>query len=149
MVKRWLYSQLIDSYLWPDECTELLVADQFIDGNVNNPTQPQTAFFRFIHQLANCNWKTDLFVLNFNDELQTDYIEKLETKFISDRDSFPPLTIITSHGEPDSHTVWSKKAPTVEILARVTLLARHAINVVKRSIFDDFMAEVIALSSSV
>lgn len=146
MAKRWLYSQLIDEFLWPDECTEFLVAHQFIQGKVNNPTQPQTAFFRFLHHLANCNWKTDLFVLNFNDELTKAYVEKFETKFISDRDSFPPLTIITSNGEPDSHTIWSKKAPTLEILARVTLLARHANNLIKKSIFDNFSAAVGPLS---
>lgn len=81
-------------------------------------------------------------MLNFNDDLSKAYIEKLETKFISDRDSFPPLSIITSNGEPDSHTIWTKKAPTIEILARVTLLARHANNLIKKSIFDDFLAEV-------
>lgn len=142
MAKRWLYSQLVDEFLWPNECTEFLVAHQYIHGNVNNPTQPQTAFFRFLHQLANCNWKTDLFLLNFNCELTKAYIEKLETKFISDRDSYPPLTIITSNGEPDSHTLWSKKAPTIEILARVTLLARRAINLIDKSVFDDFLAVV-------
>lgn len=83
-----------------------------------------------------------MFVLNFNDELTKTYIEKLKTKSISDRDSFPPLTIITSNGEPDSHTIWSKKAPTIEILARVTLLARHANNLIKKSIFDDLVVEV-------
>lgn len=142
MAKRWLYSQLIDEFLWPDECTEFLIAHQFMQDKINSPTQPQTAFFRFLHHLANCNWKTDLFALNFNDELTKTYIEKLETKFISGRDSFPPLTIITSNGEPDSHTIWSKKAPTIEILARVTLLARHANILIKKSIFDDFLAEV-------
>lgn len=47
MAKRWLYSQLIDNYLWPDECTELIIAEMFLKNfPMEPPTSPQTAFFR-------------------------------------------------------------------------------------------------------
>lgn len=141
LAKRWLYSQLIDSYLFADICTELLVAHQFCNSKAYEPpTQPQTAFIRFLHTLASTNWNTELILLNFNDDLSQTYVEKLETTFISDRSSFPPLTIITSNGETDKHTVWSKKVPSVEILARVTLLARHALKLVQQNILGDFVA---------
>lgn len=47
IAKRWLYSQLIDSHLWPDECTELIVAEMFLKGYPMSPAiQPQTGFIR-------------------------------------------------------------------------------------------------------
>lgn len=47
IAKRWLYSQMIDSYLWPDECTELLIAEMFLKNHPMEPScQPQTGFLR-------------------------------------------------------------------------------------------------------
>lgn len=47
IAKRWLYSQLIDSYLWPDECTELLIAEMFLKNYPMEASfQPQTGFLR-------------------------------------------------------------------------------------------------------
>lgn len=142
IAKRWLYSQLLDSHCWPDECTELLVAHQFACDKIDNPTQPQTGFFRFLHLLATANWKTDLILLNFNDELPKEYIERFELDFVSRRDSFPPLTIVTSNGEADAHTLWTQAKPTIQVLARVTLLARHAIALIADSLFESFAPDV-------
>lgn len=109
---------------------------------MNAPCQPQTGFFRFLHLLAFTNWKTDLFLLNFNDDISADVISKLELKFISERESFPALCIATSTGEPDKHAIWSKKAPPVEVLARVSFLARHALNLIEKNLFNGFEAKV-------
>jgi U3 small nucleolar RNA-associated protein 22 len=47
MAKRWLYSQFIDTYLWPDECTELIIAEMFLKNYpMEPPSSPQTGFFR-------------------------------------------------------------------------------------------------------
>lgn len=149
LAKRWLYSQLIDPFLFDDLCTELLVAHQYHNVIASEPaTQPQTAFIRFLHMLAHTNWNTELILLNFNNDLSREYVEKLEMEFISTRTAFPPLCIITSMGETDKHTVWSKKVPTVEILARITLLARHAIKLVQQTIFNDFIADPLFTAST-
>lgn len=129
---------MIDPFLFDDICTELLVAHQYY--NVM-PTQPQTAFIRFLHMLANTNWNTELILLNFNNDLSREYIEKLEMEFISSRNAFPPLCIITSTGETDKHTIWTKKTPCVKILARITLLARHAKQIIQQHIFKVFTAD--------
>lgn len=142
LAKRWLNSQLIDPFLFDDTCTELLVAHQYYNAIASDPpTQPQTAFIRFLHMLAHTNWSTELILLNFNDDLSREYIEKLEMDFISTRSAFPPLSIITSMGETDKHVVWTKDSPSVEILARVTLLARHAIKLIEKTIFKEFLAD--------
>lgn len=148
LAKRWLRSQLIDPFLFDDICIELLVAHQYYNAIASEaPVQPQTAFIRFLHMLANTNWNTELILLNFNNDLSREYTEKLEMEFISTRTAFPPLCIITSMGEIDKHTVWSKKTPSVEVLARITLLARHAIKLIQHSIFKDFIAEPLFTAS--
>lgn len=49
IAKRWLNAQMIDSALWPEECTELLIADMFVKENpMIAASQPQTGFFRFV-----------------------------------------------------------------------------------------------------
>lgn len=148
LAKRWLQSQLIDSYLFDDICTELLIAHQYHNVTAVEPsTQPQTAFIRFLYTLAHSNWNAEMFLLNFNSELSKSHTEKLEMDFISKRESFPPLCIITSTGETDKHIIWSEKVPTVEILARVTILARHAIKLIEEMIFNDFLADTLFTAS--
>lgn len=83
-----------------------------------------------------------MILFNFNDELLKENIEKLDTKFITARDTFPPLCIITSNGDVDKYVIWTKETPLVEVLARVTLLARYAIDLIEKNIFDCFLTEV-------
>ncbi|XP_055607721.1 nucleolar protein 6 [Uranotaenia lowii] len=124
MAKRWLCSQLIDSHLWPDECTELLVASLYLR---QDPTiQPQAGFLRFLEYLANTDWSKELVLLNFNDEIPEEKVEELEKQFIEARESFPPLAIITSC-DADKFGLFSKRAPSPEVLNRVTMLAQIVI----------------------
>lgn len=139
---------MIDSDLFSDTCTELLVAHQFYNcSSYASPTQPQTGFIRFLYALANTNWAAEMILLNFNDDMSRSYIEKLELSFVSDRSLFPALCVITSTGETDKHTVWSKKNPSVEILARVTLLARHAIKRIQQTIFKELATDMMFKAS--
>lgn len=148
LAKRWLYSQMIDSHLFNDTCTELLIAHQFFNNSgYASPTQPQTAFIRFLYTLAHTNWNAEMVLLNFNDDMTRSYIEKLELSFVSDRSLFPPLCIITSTGDTDKHIVWSKKNPSIEILARITLLARHTIKRIQQTIFKEFVSETMFKAS--
>lgn len=134
IAKRWLHSQLLDTHLWPEECTELLLAHIYMQPNsFATPTQPQTAFFRFLHLMSSVDWHQDLIVVNFNETLSTDTIKSIETRFVNDRDSFPPLCIVTSceaQGTPATASIWTRAAPAPEIVARVGVLARHALQLV-------------------
>ncbi|XP_055379758.1 nucleolar protein 6 [Condylostylus longicornis] len=132
IAKRWLNSQLIDSYLWPDECTELLVAYQFLKSNsLPNPCQPQIGFLRFLNLLTTMNWQTDMFILNFNDDMTQQEIADLEEKFSTKRDTFPLLFIATSFDEKRYGTWWGKTAPNIHILCRVVTLAKHALEILQ------------------
>lgn len=135
IAKRWLYSQLLDPFLWPDICTELLMAYVFIENkSYDQPIQPQTAFLRFLEVLRITNWRSHLLILNFNDELKDSQIADMENNFQSDRDSYPPLSIITSC-DTKKNSMWSKFAPSAEILARVKILSNYTIQ-----LFEENMA---------
>ena len=67
IAKRWLNCQLIDSGLWPEECTELLMAALYMKTAPENIScSPQTGFWRFLQLLANTDWKSEIFLLDFN-----------------------------------------------------------------------------------
>lgn len=71
IAKRWLYSQLIDDGQWPEECTELLIASQFLKTAAKFISNaPQMAFIRFLHLLANTDWKSELVLVNFNNAME-------------------------------------------------------------------------------
>lgn len=130
MAKRWLYSQLIDPFLWPDECTELLVAALYLK---QDPTlQPQAGFLRFLHYLANTDWSKELVLLNFNEEIPDEKVEELEKQFIDRRDNFPPLAIVTSC-DADKFGLLAKAAPTQEVLNRVVMLAKVVITQIEEN----------------
>ncbi|XP_058446148.1 nucleolar protein 6 [Malaya genurostris] len=131
MAKRWLYAQLIDPFLWPDECTELLVASMYTK---QSPTlQPQAGFMRFLEYLANTDWSKELVVLNFNEEIPEEKVEELEKQFVDCRSSFPPLAIVTSC-DADRFGLFSRRAPSQEVLNRVVLLAKHAVSLIEHNL---------------
>lgn len=136
IAKRWLNAQLIDDYLWPEVCTELLMARIYLQtDSLAVPVQPQVAFFRWLHLLATSDWKTDYVLLNFNNGLSNEQLAKLESQFLNDRDSFPFLTIISSGGESKEWVVWSNRAPVMELVARVAVLSRHCLQSVEQEVF--------------
>uniref|UniRef100_A0A1I8NBL1 Nucleolar protein 6 n=1 Tax=Musca domestica TaxID=7370 RepID=A0A1I8NBL1_MUSDO len=136
IAKRWLYSQLIDDGQWPEECTELLVASQFLKTSskfISN--SPQMSFVRFLHLLANTDWKTEMFLINFNNAMQETEIPDLEQKFSTDRDSFPPLCLVTAYDRQHYGKIWtSEQLPNTHVLARVTLLARQCLEIIESTL---------------
>lgn len=133
IAKRWLYSQMIDSFLWPDECTELIVAEMLLKNvPMSPPSQPQTGFIRFLLQLANLNAEHDMIVVNFNEEIASEQIEELESNFQKNRKKFPPLFIVTSC-DFQNHGLWTSRAPSMNILQRVKMLAKYSIDIIAQN----------------
>ncbi|XP_052891301.1 nucleolar protein 6 [Anopheles moucheti] len=133
IAKRWLYSQLIDPYLWPDECTELLLAAIYLNQPLQPPVQPQAGFMRWLQFVASTDWSKDMIVINLNDELSNETIDELEKQFYERRQTFPPLTIITPC-DAGKYGLFGRRAPTAEILNRVTLLAQSATQLIEMNI---------------
>lgn len=81
IAKRWIYSQLLDSELWSDECTELMIASQFLKmGAVPPSHQPHTGFLRFLDLLAYTDWNVEMILVNFNNEMGGRFYIKIKKK---------------------------------------------------------------------
>ncbi|KNC25568.1 hypothetical protein FF38_12937 [Lucilia cuprina] len=138
IAKRWLYSQLIDNGLWPEECTELMIASQYLKTASQCITNsPQIGFIRFLQLLAHTDWKTELFLLNFNSAMEETDISDLEQRFSTERNTFPPLCIVTSYDQKHYGKIWStEQQPNVHVLARVTLLARQTLEIIESTLLS-------------
>ncbi|CAG2059589.1 unnamed protein product, partial [Timema podura] len=134
--KRWLAAQMIDPHHFPEIVVELLVAWLYLSPEPHEPpTQPQTAFFRFLHLLASTNWVTQPVILNFNTELtRGEEVVEIEGMFQSSRATLPPLFLATSY-QP-SGVVWTKRNPTLQILVRTAMLAKESLTIVEEKLFS-------------
>ncbi|XP_063696273.1 nucleolar protein 6 [Culicoides brevitarsis] len=134
IAKRWLFSQLIDSFLFPEECTELILANLYLNQNqYETPVQPQTGFFRFLNYMAFTDFVTEMLVVNFHGTLEEEEMKLLDKRFTTDRVSLPPLCIVTSC-DYKKYSVWSKKAPCKEILRLVQNLAKNALHMIEHDL---------------
>ncbi|XP_067634279.1 nucleolar protein 6 [Eurosta solidaginis] len=138
IAKRWLSTQLIDTNLWPEECTELLIASQYLKTPAQHiPCSPQTGFIRFLQLLRNTDWRSEIFVVNFNNSMDENAIADLEHRFSTERDTFPPLCIATSFDQQHIGRLWSSsRKPNVNVLARVTILAHHTLEIIETSMLS-------------
>ncbi|KAH8417147.1 hypothetical protein KR222_004756, partial [Zaprionus bogoriensis] len=138
IAKRWLATQLLDEGLWPGIATELLVAHLFQQRQTSHATvSPQAGFIRFLQLLAHSDWTGELFLLNFNNSWTEQQIADLEHNFRSERQSYPPLCLATAYDQQHAGRLWtSDECPNRPVLARVTLLARHALQLIETSLLS-------------
>ncbi|KAL7730970.1 hypothetical protein ACLKA6_014201 [Drosophila palustris] len=138
IAKRWLAAQLLDDGLWPSMATELLVAHLFQQRQSPHTTvSPQTGFIRFLMLLAHSDWNGELFLLNFNNSWTEQQITDLEHSYRSERESYPPLCLATSYDQQHAGRLWTTdELPNKPVLARVTLLARHALQLIESSMMS-------------
>ncbi|XP_017858430.1 PREDICTED: nucleolar protein 6 [Drosophila arizonae] len=138
IAKRWLATQMIDDGLWPSIATELLVAHLFQQRQTPHTTvAPQTGFIRFLQLLAHSDWASELFLLNFNNSWTEQQITDLEHSYRSERDSYPALCLATAYDQQHAGRLWTTDdCPSKPVLGRVTLLARHALQLIESSLLS-------------
>ncbi|XP_033607618.1 nucleolar protein 6 isoform X3 [Cryptotermes secundus] len=135
LAKRWMSSQLLDPHHFPEMCIELLVASLYLMPEpYQPPNQPQLGFFRFLHLLAHTNWQTEPVILNLNAEMTREDILEIETWFHSHRSTLPPLFLSTPYDKKNS--IWTKEAPSLQILIRAAMLAGEALRVIESLLFS-------------
>ncbi|KAJ8917111.1 hypothetical protein NQ315_012601 [Exocentrus adspersus] len=128
LVKRWLRSQLIDNFYFPDIVINLVSASLYLNNTFPSANTPQIAFLRFLKFFAEFDWNLQPVLVNFNDELSKEDITELETKLQENRTRFPLLYILTPFDEGCS--VFTRDVPNKEILSRVKELARASLSFV-------------------
>lgn len=70
LIKRWLRSQLIDDYHFPDKVVNLLNASLYLNSTAfDSSNTPQISFCRFLKFISDVEFDMQTILLNFNDEL--------------------------------------------------------------------------------
>ncbi|RWS28285.1 nucleolar protein 6-like protein [Leptotrombidium deliense] len=122
LAKRWLASQMFTDYL-NDITVELIMAYIYIDPfPYSVPNSPFVAFIRFISLIATFDWKQNALIVNVNDEFSKEKMEEIETKFTSERSTWPPMSIISPYDKHSS--MWTADSPSLPILKRLITVAK-------------------------
>lgn len=70
LIKRWLRSQLIDNYHFPDLAIDLLNASLYMQSAPYVASSlPQIGFLRFLKFFSEFDFNNQLIVINFNEKL--------------------------------------------------------------------------------
>ncbi|XP_018576500.1 nucleolar protein 6 [Anoplophora glabripennis] len=134
LIKRWLRSQLIDSFYFPDIVINLLNASLYLNDAFPQSNTPQISFLRFLKFFVEFDWNLQIVLVNFNDDLSKEDLTELEAKIQENREQFPPLYIVTPFDRGLS--VFTQHTPSKEILYRVKELAKVSIEFVHKIIME-------------
>lgn len=132
LIKRWLRSQLIDEFYFPDIVIDLLNASLYLNDVFPQSNTPQISFLRFLKFFAEFDWKLQIVYVNFNDDLTKEELTELESKVQENREKFPSLYIAMPFDQGLS--VFTRNIPTKEILYRVKELAKASLDFVNNII---------------
>jgi U3 small nucleolar RNA-associated protein 22 len=130
ITKRWLYSHMIDTLLWPEILTELIFAEMLLNQLTTSTVQPQGLFFNFLNKISNFDPQYEMIVCNFNEELSLEQIEEVERKFRKNRQNFPPIMTFTSLDD-DRPSLWTINAPSINVFQHVRLLAQKCFELIE------------------
>lgn len=71
---------MLDAFHFPDICVDMLAAHVFVRPEpFQIPVQPQVAFWRALRMLATVDWNTQMIILNFNEDLTSEYTFLMKT----------------------------------------------------------------------
>ncbi|XP_045501152.1 nucleolar protein 6 [Colias croceus] len=133
ILKRWLSSHLLSPPHFPAPLVELLAAIPFIlPSPLSPPTQPTTGMYRALKLLADTDWKSQMYVLDFNDDMTHEEITEIERKF-TESSNKPAMFIATSY-DGDLPSAWSLSNPTQQVVARAQGLARATLQYVEKGV---------------
>uniref|UniRef100_A0A665T5Y7 Nucleolar protein 6 n=1 Tax=Echeneis naucrates TaxID=173247 RepID=A0A665T5Y7_ECHNA len=134
LAKRWLGAQLFSDDITEDTA-DLLVASLFLQpAPFTPPGSPQVGFLRFLHLLSSFDWRNNPLVVNLNNQLTAaDYIE-IKNDFMASRESLPVMFIATPKDKKVS--MWTKRAPSVQLLHRVVMVAAESLKVLEHQLMD-------------
>ncbi|XP_037114528.1 nucleolar protein 6 [Syngnathus acus] len=134
LAKRWLGAQLFSDDITED-AADLLVAYLFLQpAPFTPPGSPQVGFLRFLHLLSSFDWRNNPLVVNLNKQLTAADYTEIKNDFMASRESLPVMFIATPKDKNVS--MWTKRAPTVQILQRVVMLAAESLKVLEHQLMD-------------
>uniref|UniRef100_A0A8C2FXW8 Nucleolar protein 6 n=1 Tax=Cyprinus carpio TaxID=7962 RepID=A0A8C2FXW8_CYPCA len=129
LAKRWLASQFLLEDI-REEAADLLVASLFLHpAPFTPPSSPQVGFLRFLHLLSTFDWKNNPLIVNLNGKLTAVEQTDIKNDFVASRESLPTMFIVTPNDKKVS--VWTKEAPSVQMLQRAVMLAAESLRVLE------------------
>ncbi|XP_038558742.1 nucleolar protein 6 isoform X2 [Micropterus salmoides] len=135
LAKRWLGAQLFSEDVTEDTA-DLLVASLFLQpAPFTPPGSPQVGFLRFLHLLSSFDWRNNPLVVNLNNQLTAADYTETKNDFMACRESLPVMFIATPK---DKKSLWTKRAPSVQMLQRVVMVAAESLKVVMRPPLDAY-----------
>ncbi|XP_038221323.1 nucleolar protein 6 [Zerene cesonia] len=133
LLKRWLSSHLLSPPHLPATLAELLAAIPFLlPSPLSPPTQPTTALYRTLRLLADTDWRSQMFLLDFNDDMTREEISEIERKF-TESTTKPAMFIATSY-DGELPSAWSTSNPSQQVVARVQGLAKATLQYVEKGV---------------
>ncbi|CAJ1068522.1 nucleolar protein 6 [Xyrichtys novacula] len=134
LAKRWLGAQLFSDDLTEDT-SDLLVASLFLQPSpFTPPGSPQAGFLRFLHLLSSFDWRNNPLVVNLNNQLTAADYTEIKNDFMASRESLPVMFIATPKDKKLS--LWTKRAPSVQMLQRVVMVASESLKVLEQQLMD-------------
>jgi hypothetical protein len=130
-----------------DELIELTMAHVFVHPAPANTVAPQsapTAFGRWLALIGQHDWLRALLVVEFNANTDGDVADteaapvdeqrqSMHKQFVFARPTLPPMCVVysTGRGAWTSADVFTRRAPTAPVLARIIRLAQVCFNVIR------------------
>ncbi|KAF6725217.1 Nucleolar protein 6 [Oryzias melastigma] len=134
LAKRWLAAQLFADDITEDTA-DLLVASLFLQpAPFTPPGSPQVGFLRFLHLLSSFEWRNNPLIVNLNNQLTAADYTEIKNSFMASRESLPVMFIATPNDKNSS--MWTKRAPTVQMLQRVMTVAAESLKVLECQLMD-------------
>ncbi|KAM9858055.1 nucleolar protein 6 [Aulostomus maculatus] len=134
LAKRWLGAQLLSDDITED-AADLLVASLFLQpAPFTPPGSPQVGFLRFLHLLSSFDWRNNPLVVDLNKQLTAADHTEIRNDFMASRESLPVMFIATPKDKKLS--MWTKRAPTVQMLQRVVMMAAESLKVLEHQLMD-------------
>ncbi|XP_044225414.1 nucleolar protein 6 [Thunnus albacares] len=134
LAKRWLGAQLFSEDITEDTA-DLLVASLFLQpAPFTPPGSPQVGFLRFLHLLSSFDWRNNPLVVNLNNQFTAPDYTEIKNDFMASRESLPVMFIATPKDKKLS--MWTKRAPSVQMLQRVVMVAAESLKVLEHQLMD-------------
>lgn len=140
LVKQWFYSHLFSAQI-NDELIELLTTRTFTQPSPwNSPSSVMTGFLRTLHSLSRWDWQQEPFTVDLGGELNAEVTETIRTRFTAWRNIDPAMNtvalFVASDVDPDGVTWTQYERPSKVVAARMSTLAKAAVNLVRKNCYE-------------
>lgn len=132
LVKRWISCHLMTDYV-NDITIELIVARLFLHPEpYSEPASSLCGFRRFMILMSDYDWKNLPLIVNFDEELKLDEINRIKSNILDDRAKYPAMVISTPYDKDISP--WTRDEPTQPTLDLLRGICGKAAEFIKKDI---------------